>query len=70
MILAVFVSGRRLVVDDVVDGMTWIWSDVGGVWNSYDQVWVAVIGGVGSVELWSAAWKWLPSVAVVEWSDQ
>ena len=43
MILAVFVSGRRLVVDDVVDGMTWIWSDVGGVWNSYDQVWDVVI---------------------------
>ena len=22
---------------------TWIRSDVGGVWNSYDQVWVVVI---------------------------
>ena len=35
------------------------------------QVLDVVIGEVGSVELWSADWKWWPSVAVVvEWSDQ
>ena len=41
--MAVFLNERRLVVADVVDGRTWIWSDVGGVWNSYDQVWDVVI---------------------------
>ena len=66
-----FVNERRLVVDDAVDERIWISNDAGGVWSSYGQALGAVNEVVGSVELWSAAWKWSLSVVVVaEWNDQ
>ena len=71
VIYVVCANEKRHVVGEVVDERTGTWNDVDGVENFYGQVWDVVIGEVGSVELWSADWKWWPSVAVVVvWSDQ
>ena len=47
-----FSSVRRSIVGDVEGEMTWIWSDVCGVWTVGDWDWGVGIVGVENVEPW------------------